>query len=160
MELVINVAIIFIIGISITYFEVKSGCSAQEGELRFGLFIKSLGLICLLISSVAFVVLLTENYNAEKFGETTALIGLIVSFGVGAFYVLLDAFFVKGNYDQKSIYFSTPWTGIKNEKWCDIKSVTYNSACSWHVLKFNSGKIIRISSYLGGSGYLIESLST
>ena len=144
--------------IVIVYLSVQASYSAKKGELRFGFFIKTIGLICLFISGVFLFIFFTKNYDVKKSGETIAFLGLIVGFGIPALYILLDAFFVKGSYDQESIFFSTPWTGKKKEKWNDLKSVTYNSSCSWYVLKFNNGKVIRISSYLGGSGYLMESI--
>jgi len=142
----------------ITYFIKKATFAAREGELKFGLFMKGLGLVCLLFSVVPLVVLLTGNYQVDKPGETTALIGLSIGFGVGAFYTLAEGFFVKGSYDNDSIIFSTPWTGKKSELWESLESTSFNGWCYWYVLKFKSGKTVRLSSYLGGHGYLIEFL--
>lgn len=142
----------------ITYFTKKATFAAKEGELKFGMFMKVLGLACLLFSVVPFVVLLTGNYQINKPGETTALIGLSIGFGIGALYTLVEGFFVKGSYDHESINFSTPWTGKKSEKWDDLQTVKFNGWCYWYVLKFKSGKIVRLSSYLGGHGYLLAFL--
>lgn len=105
-----------------------------------------------------FCSLLTGNYQVDKPGETTALICLSIGFGIGALYTLAEGFFVKGSYDKESITFTTPWTGVKNEKWEDLQSVNFNGWCYWYVLKFKSGKIVRLSCYLGGHGYLLEFL--
>ena len=142
----------------ITYFTRKSLYSAREGELKFGLFMKGLGLVCLLFSVGPFFVLITENYQVQKAGETTALIGLTVGFGIAAIYTLAEAFLVKGSYNETSILFSTPWTGSKREKWDDLESVEFNGWCYWYVLNFKSGKIVRLSSYLDGHGFLLEFL--
>lgn len=79
----------------ITYFTKKATFAAKEGELKFGMFMKGLGLVCLLFSVVPFVVLLTGNYQIDKPGETTALIGLSIGFGIGAFHTLVEGFFSK-----------------------------------------------------------------
>lgn len=142
----------------ITYFIRKSLYAAQAGELKFGLFMKGLGLVCLLFSVGPFLALVTENYQVQKPGETTALIGLTVGFGIAAAYTLAEAFFVKGTYNETLIQFSTPWTGRKFEKWDDLESVDFNGWCYWYVLKFKSGKVVRLSSYLGGRGFLLERL--
>ena len=139
----------------ITYFTRKSLYAAQEGELKFGLFMKGLGLACLLFSVGPFIVLVTESYQVQKPGETTALIGLTIGFGIAAIYTLAEAFLVKGSYNETSIQFSTPWTGSKSEKWDDLESVDFNGWCYWYVLKFKSGKVVRLSSYLGGHGFLL-----
>jgi hypothetical protein len=142
----------------ITYVINSASHSAKKGQLKYGLFIKGLGVVCFLFSVIPFIVFLTGNYQIDKPGETAALIGLTLGFGVGAVYAIGEGFFVNGAYDQNSIKFTTPWTGVKNERWEDLQSIKFNSICYWYVLKFNSGKIIRLSSYLGGNGYLLEHL--
>ncbi len=142
----------------ITYFTKRATYAAQEGELKFGLFMKGLGLVCLLFSVVPFVVFLTGYYQVDKPGETIALIGLTIGFGIGAIYALAEGFFVKGTYDDTGIVFSTPWSGKKNERWNDLESINYNGWCYWYILKFKSGKVVRLSSYLGGHGYLLDFL--
>jgi|TARA_R110002096_G_scaffold175633_1_gene351463 hypothetical protein len=142
----------------ITYFTKRASFAAKEGQLKFGLFMKGLGLVCLLFSVTPLVVLITGNYQVNKPGETTALIGLTIGFGIGAIYTLAEGFFVKGSYDEESISFTTPWTGKKTEKWHNLESVNFNGWAYWYVLKFKSGKKVRLSSYLGGHGYLLEFL--
>ncbi|WP_028886805.1 hypothetical protein [Teredinibacter turnerae] len=142
----------------LTYFTKKASFAAEEGELKFGLFMKGLGLVCLLFSIVPFVVMVTGNYQVDKPGETSALIWLTIGFGVGAIYTLGEGFFVKGRYDQDFISFSTPWTGKKQEKWDNLESVKFNVWCYWYTLKFKSGKVVRLSAYLGGHGHLLEYL--
>ncbi len=126
--------------------------------LRFGNTIKGLGLVCLLLFFIPMFVLITGNYQIDKPGETTALIALIIGFGIASFYTLAEAFLVRGSYDSFSIKFSTPWTESKDERWEDLISVTYNGWCSWYLLQFNNGKVIRVSSYLSGSAGLIQLL--
>ncbi len=142
----------------ITYFTRKALYAAEEGQLKFGLFMKVLGFVSLIFSVGPFIVLLTENYQVQKPGETTALIGLTIGFGIAAAYTLAEGFLVKGSYNDVSIQFSTPWTGRKCEKWDDLESVHFNRWGYWYVLKFKSGKVIRLSSYLDGHGFLLNFL--
>jgi hypothetical protein len=59
---------------------------------------------------------------------------------------------------EPSINFSTLWTGSKACNWGDLESVKFNILCCWYVLQFKDGNTIRISSYLGGNGYLLDFL--
>jgi hypothetical protein len=142
----------------ITYFIKRSAFSVKRGILKFGLFLKVFSLGCLVLSLVPLAILLTENYQVEKPGETTALIGLSVGFGIAALYMLAESFLVKGTYNKDSIRFFTPWTGKKNEHWSDLQSVHFNAWCYWYLLRFKSGKVIRISTYLEGHGHLLNFL--
>lgn len=132
--------------------------SVQKGQLKYGLIIKGLGIVCLICCLGPLWVYLTDNYQVNKPGQATALIGLTIGFGFFAICSIAEGFFVKGNYDESSITFSTPWTGRKSCHWRDLESVTLNILCDWYVLKFKDGNTIRISSYLGGNGYLLDSL--
>ena len=144
----------------ISYLIRESLYAAQEGELKFGLFMKGLGLVCLLFSAGSFFVLVTENYQVQKPGETAALLALIIGFGIAAIYTLGEAFLVKGSYDETSIRFSTPWTGSKYKQWDDLESVGFNDLCYWYVLTFKSGKVVRLSSFLAGHGFLLGHLQS
>lgn len=147
-----------IIVITIYYLKEKAPYASKNGELKYGLLMKGFGLVTLLFSVVPFVILLIGNYQVDKPGETKALVGITIGFGLGAIYTITEGFFVKGNFDNKSINFTTPWTGAKHEKWEDLQSIKFDRISYWHVLKFNDGKIIRISSYLGGHKYLLDLL--
>jgi hypothetical protein len=142
----------------IAYFTTKARFEAKKGQLQYGLFMKGLGLVSLLIAVVPFLILITGSYQVDRSGETTALIGIVIGFGIGAIYTLGEGFLVKGRYDKESISFTTPWTGKKHEKWDDLESIKFNAKCYWYVLKFKRGKVIRLSLLLGGYGYLIEYL--
>lgn len=142
----------------IVYFSKRAAFSVKEGDLKYGLFIKGLGVVCLFFSLGSLALYLTENYQVDKAGETTALIGLFVGFGIAAIYTIGEGFFVKGSFDKQSISFFTPWTGRKVQSWENLFSVKFNPICYWYVLKFNTGNVIRLSSYLGGHGHLLAQL--
>ncbi|WP_339720228.1 hypothetical protein [uncultured Paraglaciecola sp.] len=142
----------------ITYAIKSANHSVEKGQLKYGLFIKGLGIVCLICCLVPLWVYLTDGYKVNKLGEATALIGLMIGFGIFSICTIGEGFFVKGSYDESSINFSTPWTGSKANNWRDLKSVKFNILCFWYVLQFNDGNTIRISSYLGGNCYLLDSL--
>lgn len=141
-----------------TYAIKKATYATKEGELRFGAFMKVLGLICVAFSVIPFYVLLTGKYDVEKPGETPALIGLIIGFGFAAVFILAEALLVKGSYNHHSITFSTPWSGTKTERWEDLESIKFSGTFSWYLLKFKSGKVMRLSSFLNGHGHLLDFL--
>ncbi|WP_444907888.1 hypothetical protein ACJJIR_07665 [Microbulbifer sp. SSSA008] len=118
----------------VLYERKRSVYAEQEGVLKSGLITKGFGLVTLLFSVVPFGVFLTGNYQVDKPGETIALIGLTLSFGIAAIYYIAEGFFVKGAYNDTSIVFVTPWAGKKDEKWCDLESVEFNCWWSWYVL--------------------------
>ncbi|MCJ8271056.1 MAG: hypothetical protein MJK04_16850, partial [Psychrosphaera sp.] len=120
--------------------------------------IKGLGLVCLLFAVVLLYVFLTESYQVDKPGETTALIGLLTVLGLFAFLFVLEGFFVKGFCNKSTVHFMTPWTGTKDEKWQDIESVKFNVWCQWLVITFRSGKIIRLTPYLQGWKFALDVL--
>lgn len=138
-----------------TYYAGRASDARQPGELKFGSLIKGLGLVCLIIPVGSLLVFLSGNYQVGKPGETAALLGLSLGFGVLAIYTLAEGFLVRGSYDESAISFSSPWSGRKNEKWEDLESVEFNRLCGWYELKFRSGNVIRLSSYLGGRRHLL-----
>ena len=104
-----------------------------------------LGVACLAIALLPIVMTLLGN---DK--EFWAKLFLFVGFGVGAAYCFGEAAFVCGTYDADGIFFSTPWTGQKNERWKDLQAVQLNDWGGWYTLTFKSGKRIRLSRLLGG----------
>lgn len=147
-----------VIVVTISYITSKARFSVAEGELKYGYFMKGFGILCLLISLLLLALLLTANYQVNKPGETISLLGLIIGFSAMAIYMIGEAFFVKGRFDQDTISFTSPWKGYREEKWINLESVSFNSFGGYHVLKFKTGKVIRISTFLGGYGYLVELL--
>lgn len=139
-----------------TYAIKKATYATKEGELRFGAFMKILGLMCVAFSVIPLYVLLTGNYDTDKSSEARALIGIIISFGFAAAFILAEALLAKGSYNHHSIIFSTPWSGTKTERWEDLESIKFSGTCSWYLLKFKSGKVIRLSSFLNGHGHLLD----
>jgi hypothetical protein len=142
----------------ITYAINSTSHSVEKGHLKYGLFIKGLGIVCLICFLGPLWVYLTDIYQVNKPGEATALIGLTIGFGFFAICTIGEGLFVKGNYDESSINFSTPWTGSKASNWRDLESVKFNILCCWYVLQFKDGNTMRISSYLSGNGYLLDFL--
>ena len=134
------------------YIAKRVGRAGAPGQLRYGSFLWILG-----VASLAFALLpvaLTLVWGHEK--DFWARIALFVGFGSAALYCFGEAAFVRGTFDEDGIVFSTPWTGLKRERWADLESVDANGTCSWYTLTFRSGKKIRLSFYLSGHEYALE----
>src|SRR5690606_16137656 len=128
-----------------TYVARRVGRRAAPGQLRFGMFMWVLGVGCVAMSLLPIAMTLLGN---DK--DLWAKIVLFFGFGVGAIYCFGEAAFVKGSFDEEGISFSTPWTGAKRERWCDLESVELNDWAGWYTLAFKSGSKIRLSRYLSG----------
>jgi len=127
------------------YIAKRVGTAADPGRLRFGAFMWSTALCCLAFALLPIV--MTLSGHDEEFW---AKVALLAGFGVAAVYCFGEAAFVHGTFDEEGIAFSTPWTGVKRERWEDLESAELNDWCSWYTLKFKSGKTIRLSRYLSG----------
>lgn len=135
-----------------TYIAKRAGKAVAPGQLQYGLFVWALA-----FASLAFALLpvaLTVVGGHDK--DFWAKIALFVGFGSAALYCFGEAAFVRGRFDEDEIVFSTPWTGLKREKWKNLASLELNATCSWHTLTFRSGKKIRLSLYLGGHAHALD----
>jgi len=134
------------IAMAITAFVAnRVGKSGAHGQLRFGPFLWVLGACCLafaLLPAAAMVV----DYHRQFWPK----LALIIGFGGGGAYCLVEAAFVRGSFDAEGIQFSSPWTGMKREAWKDLESLELNEWCSWYTLTFKSGRRIRLSKFLTG----------
>jgi len=142
----------------VAYLSAKLRDQPSDGTLRWGWGLLLLGLLCLFIVGFAVSAFFYDNDVWTDRGEFVAVIGLIVGFGVGALLCFADYFVVRGTYDDQGIEFRTPWTGTKVERWSDLQSVKFSTQMSWYVLKFRSGKIIRLSTLLSGHGGVLKKL--
>lgn len=142
----------------ITYLSTKLRDQPSNGILRWGWGLFLLGSCCLVFVGLAVGAFFYDNDVWTDRGEFIAVIGIIIGFGFGAICCFAEYFLVHGKYDDQGIEFHTPWTGTKVEKWKDLQSVTFSSQMSWYVLKFRSGKIIRVPTLLSGHGGVIDRL--
>lgn len=127
------------------YVARRVGRSTVPGQLHFGMLMWVLAVACLALSLLLGAMIWLDN---DK--DLWAKIALFVGFGVGAICCFGEAAFVGGSFDEGGISFSTPWTGVKREKWKDLQSVETNDWASWYTLTFKSGSKIRLSRYLSG----------
>lgn len=143
----------------ISYFSSRIRRSVNDGQLRYGWGLLVLGWACVAIAAFATWAFFYDNDAWDKPSELYSIIGLFIGFGAGAIYTFGEYYRVYGSYDDDGIIFHTPWTGTKDEKWRDLVSVKFNSNANWYVLKFRSGKTIRLSSLLGGHGGILVLLA-
>ena len=122
------------------------GKDGRPGELGFGPFMWGLTLACLAFCLAP--VIATDYFGDET--EFWPKATLFLLFGAAAIGGFCEAAFVRGRFDRHGIQFHTPWTGTKRERWKDLVSIELDARCSWYVLTFRSGKVIRLSTYLTG----------
>jgi hypothetical protein len=140
------------------YISAKVRGSAEHGTLRFGSWLVVLAWCCLALAALAASAFFIDADVWHDRGELLAVIGLIVGFGSGAGYCFAEYFLTRGSYDDCGIDFYTPWTGRKTERWSDLAAVGFSAQSNWYVLTFRNGKVIRLSSLLGGHGPLLNLL--
>ena len=125
--------------------------SSQQGQkLSYNWLILLIGSGCLLFVGLTIYALFFDKDVWCKTSELVAVLSLLIGFGLGAIYSFAEYFFTKGHFNKTGITFSTPWSGSKKEQWSNLVSAYYSDSMSWFVLKFQSGKVIRISSYMKG----------
>jgi|EndMetStandDraft_4_1072995.scaffolds.fasta_scaffold23858_5 hypothetical protein len=129
----------------------RVGKGGEPGQLRYGAFMWGLAAACLVLAFLPVAATLAGN---EK--ELWAKAALFVGFGFGAAYSFGEAALVRGSFDDQGIQFRTPWTGVKNENWRDLRSVEFVGSCSWYTLSFANGKKVRLSQYLQGHLSAVE----
>jgi len=135
----------------IGYVSLKIRNKPSHGQLKFGLLVLSTGWACF-----ALVVFATYGFFFDESVQNDpvqlyANIGIFFGFLIGMIYSFGEYYGVHGSYDKEGIVFNTPWTGRKEEKWKEIISIKFNSQANWYVLKFKSGKKIRLSNLLYGT---------
>lgn len=135
-----------------TYVSRRVGKATVSGQLRFGMFMWILAVACLGLSLLLIAVTMLGN-NKDFWAKAA----LSIVAGAGALYCFGEAAFVRGEFDDERITFSTPWTGSKTETWMDLKSATLNDWAGWYTLTFKSGTKIRLSRYLSGHISALES---
>jgi hypothetical protein len=116
------------------------------GELRHGLFLKVFGWATAAATLGLGYIILFTNHR----GQYGVLTLLIVVFGAGAGYLLLEAHGTAGTFDAQRISIRTAWTGRKNQHWEDLPAVSFRPNLNWYVLAFKDGTIIRLSNVVLG----------
>jgi hypothetical protein len=141
-----------IAGFLTQYIAAKVGKGGEPGQLRFGAAMWVLGLGC--SAFALFPIASTLFWGQDK--DLWAKIGLFVCFGLGAVYSFGEAAFARGGFDEQGIWFSTPWTGLKRERWENLETIELNDWASWYTFTFSTGTKIRLSRYLIGHISAIE----
>ncbi len=127
------------------------------GTLKFGILPMLISFVCILASSF-FAYILITGLGIDDQGEVIAVGLMLLFFGFFSIYTTTEIIRVKGEYDSEIIFFHTPWTGSKKEKWGDLIEVYPNNKCSWYKLTFESGAVIRLSTMIGGHDEVLSFL--
>jgi len=115
-------------------------------------------LIALALLSMT-IVFIYGYFFTDAFISGDALSDLIIiPIAIAGVYYTVELIKVRGEYDSDVIFFYTPWSGEKKEKWEDLIHVTRNNYIGWHKLTFISGKTIILSSLLVNHSRVIHHL--
>lgn len=138
----------------LAYVMRRAAFAGVPGRLSHGLFVKGLGwLLAAATLGIAYAMLFTNHH-----GQYGALSLLIVSFGIGATYVLLEAYGTYGSFDANGIALRTPWTGRRSGRWPDLVTVKFRPRLGWYDLVFKDGTTIRLSSIIQGYGAALQEM--
>jgi len=92
---------------------------------------------------------------ANSDGDFTSYI-IAAGFGILALSLILEAYFVRIEFDDEFIYTLSPWRHSRTIPWKEVTDHVYSEYNKWHVLKTeNSGKI-RASDFLVGVMHMLE----
>ena len=135
-----------------TYLSKRSARTGEPGQLKYGWFLKGMGIFCALVTGgLTYVILFTDHR-----GQYVSLTCLILLFGLSAVYLLGEGFGTHGRFDAEGIEYRTPWSGHKAQEWSNLREVHFSEAMKWYVLTFADGTKIRISNVVHGHGPLLE----
>lgn len=141
------------------YIEKNARKSNKKGRLEFGVSMLLLAFSCLFFVLLSSFIFFKKTVLDDAISQVLALVLLFVGFGISAIYCFGEYFKTRGTFDNTGIYFHTPWTGDKSEKWGDLQSIEHNSWGNWYVLTFKSGDKIRLSNLIHGHGEILKILN-
>ena len=123
--------------------------------LEYGMPMRSLGIAMLLFGG-------TFLFAAARSPADQRLLAWISSGVLAAcgFYVFLEVFFVRVEFDDSFIYPFSPWHGGRRIPWSDVVSCNFSSLNQWHVIQTKAHGTLRVSTFLSGTGSLLERLPT
>ncbi len=134
------------------YFSHKCSHKSESGILKHGMFLHFLAWILLFATIGLIYVIVFINHKDQYI----PLGFLILMSGVGCICSFLEAFGVRGKFDEEMIELKTPWTGSKKEKWSSLQSVKFDGQMKWYVLTFQNGTKMRLSNLLNGYGLVLD----
>ena len=149
-------SIITVTFLAFTFREVRKKFS--DREVKFGTAHLILGWACLAFSSLGVWELFHKGHDTYDINTFYSISAFSIGFAIGSLYIFIEHIKIHGVYNSEGIVFSSPWTGIKKESWCDLISIKRGLYANWYVLKFKSGTTIRLSYFLVGHGVIIELL--
>ncbi len=132
----------------------RISAGAGDGSLAYSSVVLALGWLGVILATI----LTTSMFMGPSAEPDVPRIVLAIAFGLAGIVLLFNGVMAKGWWDSSGIRFSTPFGGKVDEIWRDLLSVRYNTWAGWYVLKFRSGKTIRISRLLCGYGGLLDQL--
>ena len=117
--------------------------TASSAELRYGTAMRVLGLFGLPLGALMF--------SAPFFAKSAGL-ALLFCIPIGLIFIcfLAEVFVVKHDVDDDAIVCRSIFHRPYRIGWEDVRSVEYNGAMAWYVLRARDGRIGRVSPYMKG----------
>jgi hypothetical protein len=127
---------------------------AGDGSLGYSSVVLALGWLLIIFATI----LTTSMFMGPSAVPDVPRSVVAAVSGVAGIVVLFKGVLTRGWYESSGIRYATPFGSKVDELWRDLVNVHYNSYCGWWVLKFKSGKKIRLSKLLCGYGGVIDRL--
>jgi hypothetical protein len=74
----------------------------------------------------------------------------------GSFYLFLEVWFVRIEFDEQFIYATSPWRGKRQIPWEAVEALEYSERNQWFVLKTTDQGSVRISIFRSGHRVLVK----
>jgi len=121
--------------------------------LEYGRPMRVLGVAMLLLGLLLLYAASCASAEARAAAWTACSLG-----AASGLWVFLEFFFVRIEFDDESIYTTSPWRRKRRIPWSDIVTCRYSNVNRWHVIKTRTHGTLRVSTYLSGIGSFLEKL--
>ncbi|MGF1767848.1 hypothetical protein L4D06_10780 [Enterovibrio makurazakiensis] len=129
------------------------GFKERYGILQHTPFTKTIAVLSVVGAIVILSVYFLNMFDRSQYYEFLMLLAFVLLL---AAILSLESFFSKGNYNDKSITYSTIWSGEKRQDWNDLSEVKFKG--DQIKLLFADGSSIRVFVIMGGYNYMLDLL--
>jgi hypothetical protein len=137
----------------------RSRQSPPTGQLCHGYFLPLLGSACLAFVAYTIAAATLQDELWQVPSELLSAIAIVIGFSMAAAYCFIEFFFTRGHYDEKGVVFRSGWSGTTIESWDDLLALDFDPFMGWYLLRFRSGRKVRISALLLGHWGVLEQLA-
>lgn len=125
---------------------------AGKAWLGYGKWFKGLSTVSLFLPGIGVLAIM----QAESSREVMVAYSLFCFFLIIVFSMLLEAFFVRIAFDEKSIYCMSPWRKAREIPISELGKPTFNTSMQWWVIPAGEHGNVRVPTLLHGWEDLIN----